>query len=242
MINNKELSFQHCIQVLTIILSLLLVILMIYIICKEKENLNKYENMTDTTGEQKEQDMLTTLKDAKKSLDTANINFFLACGTALGAIRENKFISYDGDIDLGVFKSDVKKDDILKIISIFENNNFTFYRKFGEFNHGFEITFKHTKTNINVDIFIVYEDIDLATNTKFWWVASYTGACDNFKYGKCRYKNTPFDLDKTSFYNMTFNVPPEKYLVESYGADWKIPKQFSYDEGISDGYTNIIKE
>ncbi|HEC93743.1 MAG TPA: hypothetical protein ENI51_12315 [Candidatus Atribacteria bacterium] len=49
------------------------------------------------------------LKEVKEILDEYNIEFWLDSGTLLGAIRDGKFIPWDGDIDLGVWYRDFDK-------------------------------------------------------------------------------------------------------------------------------------
>lgn len=56
--------------------------------------------------------LLQLLNDTKKILDKNNITFWLDCGTLLGAIRNNGFIPWEKDIDLGCWKS--KNDFFVK--------------------------------------------------------------------------------------------------------------------------------
>lgn len=50
----------------------------------------------------KEQRWLASLSESAAVLKKNNIDYFLDMGTLLGAVRENKFIPWDNDIDLGV--------------------------------------------------------------------------------------------------------------------------------------------
>lgn len=54
------------------------------------------------------------LRQVKGVLDKYGIEYWLDIGTLLGAMRDGKFIPWDGDIDLGIWY-----DNIPKIISIF---------------------------------------------------------------------------------------------------------------------------
>jgi hypothetical protein len=55
----------------------------------------------------KERAFLAALLSVKGVFDRCGVPFFLACGTALGARREGRFIAHDGDIDVGVMYSDL---------------------------------------------------------------------------------------------------------------------------------------
>ena len=52
---------------------------------------------------------IKSLSKIKTILDENNIEFWLDYGTLLGAIRERKIISWDTDIDLGMWRRDVEK-------------------------------------------------------------------------------------------------------------------------------------
>jgi len=55
------------------------------------------------------------LKAVKQVLDKHNIEFWLDCGTLLGAVRDKRFISWEYDIDLGAWdhKNSIKKRELL---------------------------------------------------------------------------------------------------------------------------------
>lgn len=49
---------------------------------------------------------LEMLKEVIKICNTLNINFFLVCGSALGAVKYGGFIPWDDDLDIGMFRDD----------------------------------------------------------------------------------------------------------------------------------------
>jgi len=55
----------------------------------------------------KEQMILALLRQVKEVLDKHNIEFWLECGTLLGAVRDGKFIPWEHDIDLGAWQEKV---------------------------------------------------------------------------------------------------------------------------------------
>lgn len=65
----------------------------------------------------KEQRWLASLKEAAAILKKNNVEFFLDLGTLLGAVRENKFILWDNDIDLGVVCGKHREDQLNSFIN-----------------------------------------------------------------------------------------------------------------------------
>jgi len=57
----------------------------------------------------KEEVSLDDLKEVKNILDKYNIEFWLDCGVLLGAFRDCRFIPWDCDTDLGIWKKDISK-------------------------------------------------------------------------------------------------------------------------------------
>ena len=49
----------------------------------------------------RENNLIDLLRQVKEVLDKYNIEFWLDCGTLLGAVREGKFLAWEHDIDLG---------------------------------------------------------------------------------------------------------------------------------------------
>jgi len=49
------------------------------------------------------------IREVKEVLDENNVNFWLDLGTLLGAVRDEKIIEWDADIDLGTWYSDATK-------------------------------------------------------------------------------------------------------------------------------------
>jgi phosphorylcholine metabolism protein LicD len=172
------------------------------------------------------------LKDMKHILDENNIVFFLCYGTLLGQRRENKFIEYDHDIDIGIFSKDYKTN--IKDI-IVNSGKFKFVHDFGNYDkNNYEMTFLNIETNVRIDIMIFFKE----DNEDLYYSSSYTGLCDKKKLGYCKWKRHIRGLKQIMFFNTYYLVPKntDEFLEETYGNDWKIPKNFSYYEGLDKGY------
>ena len=63
------------------------------------------------------------LTDVKDTFERHNIVFWLDCGTLLGAIRDGKLISWDHDLDVGMWYKDITK--INEAIKEFKEKGYT---------------------------------------------------------------------------------------------------------------------
>jgi len=141
------------------------------------------------------------LLDAKNSLDSHQIPFFLISGTLLGVIREDKLLEHDYDIDIGIDET-VSYEKITSAFlstGLFEPEENNFQNYFFSFTH---------LNGTKIDIFIHYK-----INEKYRHRTSYVA-----------WDNTHFDLKPYTFLNQEFLIPkdPEKYLEENYG-NWQTP-------------------
>lgn len=176
------------------------------------------------------------LQDAKNALDEAGIEFHLHSGTALGAMREKKFIEHDDDIDLGVFLKDYKRS----LVPSMKKHGFVLEAQYGVLKFGKEYCFLHKKLNIRLDIFIVYKDT--VNNKPIYWVSSVFGKCNSMKYKMCRWWYSPYTPIKANISGLVVKSAPISAMRDGYGPNWKVPKKFDYMEGLEEGYTNLIKE
>lgn len=126
---------------------------------------------------------------------------FLVSGTLLGCIRENRLLTNDKDIDVGVW------DNVLefKIVEIITSSGQFVMRK----SRSKQIIRLRHANGISIDIFYHFREKD-----DYW----HGGV-------KMIWHNSPFELVKRDFLGDKFLVPKDhdKYLTENYG-DWRTPK------------------
>jgi phosphorylcholine metabolism protein LicD len=204
---------------------------------------NKYhQEYEPNLIENKQNNFRQTLEDMKQILDTNNIPYHLDSGTALGAIREQRFISHDEDIDIAIFHKD-RVSNLESIVT--KNGKFELIHKLPEDNKNeneiTEFSFKHLKTRVKIDIFFIVEEKDQYISY------SYFGECDDKPKKRCEYVNSKYKLNDIIFYGKKYKVPEEKFLEEQYGKDWKTPKKFSYihdlnEKSLQSRYPNLKRE
>ena len=177
------------------------------------------------------------LIDMHKILTENNIEFFLTCGTLLGQYRNDDFISYDTDIDFGIFSRHFHER--IKYLVLSSNKFNLQYRILGSPKDSLEYKFWH-KNGYSIDLFFYYPVNE--NNDDFYFHASFYGICDTKKEGYCKWGNHIRGLKQITFKNRLFNIPinVEEFLEENYGKDWRIPKKFTYLEGLAGGYKNLL--
>jgi lipopolysaccharide cholinephosphotransferase len=187
----------------------------------------------------KETKFKKVLESAKDALDSINVPFHLHAGTALGAHREKTFIPHDHDIDLGVFIKDANDKMMVKlIVKSMKAHGFSVVSRLGKLSRGKEIQFE--KNDIPLDIFWIYPGNYRGKN--YYLVSSYFGDCDKLKFKTCVWGYRPYRLQTIDFLGKKYKVVPKKTLVDMYGNDWKVPKQFTYWEGLDGGYKGFLKD
>tara|TARA_B100000575_G_C23142648_1_gene665510 strand:+ start:2074 stop:2832 length:759 start_codon:yes stop_codon:yes gene_type:complete len=186
---------------------------------------------TDFQITKKNRVYLLMLNSMYKISQILNIPFFLSSGTLLGYYREGTFISYDYDIDIGIYEEDYSSD----LIPVMQNNNFIHYRTFSHKGMITELSF-YFKNNIigrkaKIDIFIHYKNKD--DPTKIYWMS------ENIHTRRpITYQISRFNIKPTIFLNQTVWVPVDtkKYLEEHYGPKWHIPIKPAWISKQSNGY------
>lgn len=76
---------------------------------------------------QRENALIELLRQVKEILNKYNIEFWLDCGTLLGAVRSGKFIPWEHDIDLGAWQEKVSHSLKMSISRELFNEGFDVY-------------------------------------------------------------------------------------------------------------------
>ncbi len=146
------------------------------------------------------------LMDCAKVLNEYGVKSWLQFGTLLGAVRDGKLISYDTDVDIGVFRKDTLK--IAKAMKkLCRNYHFTLIR-----NVALDSTITLMRDDEYVDFYVFNE-------CAIWYICLMSPEV-------CVYKDYQLNkLQTIKFLGMNFSVPLdyEKDLVLWYGEGWKIP-------------------
>lgn len=152
-----------------------------------------------------EQRAAVALTALDEELGALGVRSFLISGTLLGFLRDSAFISWDKDIDVGVFTSEQRPAELERAFtrsSRFEVRRLDFNSDRLRVNHA---------NGMMIDIFPHYQGED----GRIWHDGTAT-----------RWWNSPFELTTMEFLGRTQFVPdpPERYLDENYG-DWRTPNQ-----------------
>lgn len=142
------------------------------------------------------------LRDVTRALSRHDIQSFLVSGTLLGCIREGQLLGHDKDIDIGVWE-DAPRHKLLKAVATCGK----FYIQPSRAPE--TIRLKHVNGTA-IDVFYHYRE-----DNKIW----HGGV-------KARWYNSRFSLTERKFLGGRYLIPKdyERYLVENYGQDWRVPK------------------
>lgn len=140
------------------------------------------------------------LSQLKEDLARHDIDFFLVSGTLLGCVREGTILGHDTDIDVGVMP-EVSMKALRNAIK--HSPRFKLQEIVSE-----NTLYVVHPNGVKIDVFRHYEE------------------CGKLYHGgiKCRWWNTPFELQTTQFLGSEYWAPQDhdQYLTENYG-DWRMP-------------------
>lgn len=160
------------------------------------------------------------LKKIKEVLDNLCIPFFLSCGTCLGAIRGGGFIKGDLDIDIGILGEYVNKvpEIVSRITPLFGGSPIIY--------HTIEdvIALIHWAKWVDgkeymLDIALYYLDGDFRKKIIWRGFDSILYHIEGFSADLFMY---PSPINLYGFI-VCVPTPPEEYLAQKYGADWRTP-------------------
>jgi hypothetical protein len=151
----------------------------------------------------------TLLKEAKQILDQLGLAFFLRHGTCLGAVRDQTFIPWDDDLDIG------------SVIGLHGLTAEIVHEAASEFRkHGYSAEVIDSELHMSVDLKKSGIQMDwtcyrIIGDSIYQWPV--------VKIPVSLHEN----LKEIEFLGTTFMVPnpPEEYFRLKYGPDWMTPKQ-----------------
>ncbi len=156
------------------------------------------------------------LKDVKRILDQLGVVFFLGSGTCLGAIRENRFIPWDDEMDtcsvIGLHG--FTEEMIERVIAAFTEN-------------GYYVHVVHSASHVGISV--------VKSSVRADWTCFRIIGDSIYQYPAVKTPVRLFtQLKEIDFIGEKFLVPnpPEEYLRIKYGPDWKIPKAAGFEKDV----------
>ena len=172
-----------------------------------------YSNLQDINPELAKQ----MLKEAKEIMEPLGVPFFLRQGTCLGAIRDQAFIPWDDDIDLGcvIGLNELTEDMIDPVFDAFRNQG---YFVNAESNDRW-IAAGMMKWSLRIDLTFFRIIDDSIFHFPMIWMPTHLFS----------------NLKEIDFMGGNYLVPnpPEEYLRTKYGPNWITPKKI-YEQDVLD--------
>jgi tetratricopeptide (TPR) repeat protein len=167
------------------------------------------------------EDAREALVVARRLLLEAGVPFFLCAGTLLGIIRDGDLLPHDKDMDLGV-PAEVDRDKVIAALTA--GGEFVLNRPetASAENWHWNYSFTHCANHIVMDIFFYHPD-----DTHF--------LCGfNAKPHPINSRPRKFAIGELEWRGLSWPIPspPEQYLVDVYGEEWKIPDP-NFDTALS---------
>lgn len=154
-----------------------------------------------------------------------DLRYFLYLGTLLGAIREQRFLPIDKDLDVAVFQEEFD-EKLIELYRLFKKNQFIVKWKY----HNAKAEKAGIKTGLKIYKYSIHCDICCFSKIKNWRYYPRDKVQELLVYPAKILEN----LKEIEFYGRKVKVPfhAEKILELSYGQDWKIPhKKFIAESG-----------
>ena len=156
------------------------------------------------------------LKDIKRILDQLEVVFFLASGTCLGAIRENRFIPWDDEMDMGsiIGLHGLDEETVDRVIAAFAED-------------GYYVRVDRTSRHVGVSV--------VKSSIRADWTCHRIVGDSVYQYPAVKTPVRLFtQLKEIDFIGEKFLVPspPEEYLQIKYGPDWRTPKGPGFEKDV----------
>ena len=178
----------------------------------EAELFDSYANLRPMDSELARQ----MLNEAKKVMDQVGVTFFLRQGTCLGAVRDDAFIPWDDDIDLGcvIGLNGFTEDLIEPVLNGFRDRG---YFVNSESNDRW-VAAGMIKSSLRIDLSFFRIIDDNIFHFPLIWIPARLFA----------------NLKEIEFMGDNYFVPnpPEEYLRIKYGPNWTTPKENEYEKDV----------
>jgi hypothetical protein len=156
------------------------------------------------------------LKDVKRILDQSGVVFFLGSGTCLGAIRENRFIPWDDEMDTAsvIGLHGLTEERIDQVVAAFTQE-------------GYYVHVGHNSRDIGISV--------VKSSIRADWTCHRIIGDSIYQYPATKTPLRLFtQLKEIDFIGEKFLVPnpPEEYLQTKYGPDWRTPKGPGFEKDV----------